>query len=518
MNPYRWIILVGLITAAILEVLDTTIVNVALPQMAGNLGATSQEIGWVSTGYILSNVIVLPMTAWLSSRFGRKNYLTGSILLFILASFFCGISGSLIQLVFWRIVQGAGGAALLSTAQSTLREIFPPQQQGTVQAIYILGIISAPTLGPSLGGWITDNYSWQWVFFINIPIGLFSAALVFLFLDDAAHKMSTIRIDWAGIFLLATGLGTLQYVLEEGNKDDWFDSALITRLTIISVLSLITLVWWELSPRNRGPVVNFRVLKNRELSAALFLLVALGFGLYGGIFLFPIFAQNILHFTPTQTGLVLLPGGIATGIAAMLCGRILNGQKRLIHPRFLIGFGLVMFTISMYVLGHMTTSSGFDDTKMALILRGAGLGFLFIPINLAGFSTLKGAEIAQGSAMMNLMRQLGGSFGIAVLGTYLTNHTTYHINNISSHINAGNIMFDQRIHGITAALIGKGYSPYAAKLTAYKVLGLTIKGQATTMAFDDSFLLIGLAMVIVSPAIFLMRSGKPSGGAPADMH
>src|SRR4051794_9918625 len=198
LNPYRWIILVGLITAAILEVLDTTIVNVALPQIAGNLGATSEEIGWVATGYILSNVIVLPMTAWLASRFGRKRYLVGSILLFLGASFFCGTSRSLLELVFWRIVQGAGGAALLSTAQATLREIFPREQQGTVQALYILGIIVAPTVGPTLGGWITDNYSWPWIFFVNIPIGLFSAGIVFAFLSDSKHRVATVSIDWLG--------------------------------------------------------------------------------------------------------------------------------------------------------------------------------------------------------------------------------------------------------------------------------------------------------------------------------
>jgi len=216
-TPFRWLILVGLITAAILEVLDSTIVNVALPQMAGNLGATTQEIGWVATGYILSNVVVLPMTAWLSSLFGRKRYLVGSILLFLAASFFCGASRTLPELVFFRIVQGAGGAALLSTAQATLREIFPREMQGYVQSLYVLGIIVAPTLGPTLGGWITDNYSWPWVFYVNLPIGLVSVFIVSGFLSDAKYKVASLRVDWPGIGLLAVGLGSLQYVLEEGN-------------------------------------------------------------------------------------------------------------------------------------------------------------------------------------------------------------------------------------------------------------------------------------------------------------
>jgi DHA2 family multidrug resistance protein len=515
LTPYRWIILVGLITAAILEVLDTTIVNVALPQMAGNLGATTQEIGWVSTGYILSNVVVLPMTAWLSSRFGRKNYLTGSILLFLVASFFCGTSGSLTQLVIWRIVQGAGGAALLSTAQATLREIFPKEQQGTVQAIYILGIIVAPTLGPTVGGWITDNYTWPWVFFVNLPIGLVSAFIVFTFLEDARYQVRTNGVDWAGIGLLAVGLGSLQYVLEEGNQEEWFESATIVRLAILSAVCLIALVVWELWPTNRNPVVNFRVMRNRELSAALFLFIALGFGLYGGIFLFPLFAQNILHLTPTVTGLVLLPGGIATGIGATLCGRLLNGKRQLINPRFLIVFGLVLFVFSMWSLGHLTPTSGEPDTRWALIIRGAGLGFLFIPINIAAFSTLKGAEIPQGAAMLNLMRQLGGSFGIAILGTYVTTTAEQHRIALNTHIYAGNPALEQRLQMISGNLMAHGYDAVSAKQAALVSLSHTIQTQASTMSFNDAFLLIGLFMVCASPMILLLRTGKRS--APVEM-
>ncbi|HWA82221.1 MAG TPA: DHA2 family efflux MFS transporter permease subunit, partial [Fimbriimonadaceae bacterium] len=268
-QTYRWLILLGLITAAIMEVLDTTIVNVALPQMAGNLGATNQEIGWVATGYILSNVVVLPMTAFLAARFGRKNYLTFSIVLFITASFFCGTSHSLVELVMWRVVQGAGGAALLSTAQATIRQIFPREQQGVVQAIFIMGIIVAPTLGPTLGGWITDNYTWNWCFFINVPIGIAATFLVTSFLHDPPGARVRNTIDWAGIGLLATGLGSLQYVLEEGQQDDWFQDATILRLSVVAFICLTIFVWWQLTPRNRHPVVDFHVLKNRSLAASI---------------------------------------------------------------------------------------------------------------------------------------------------------------------------------------------------------------------------------------------------------
>ncbi|PQV63531.1 MFS transporter, DHA2 family, multidrug resistance protein [Abditibacterium utsteinense] len=508
LSPYRWIILAGLITAAILEVLDTTIVNVALPQMAGNLGATTQEIGWVSTGYILSNVVVLPMTAWLSSRFGRKRYLAGSIILFLIASFFCGTSRTLGELVVWRILQGAGGAALLSTAQATIREIFPKEQQGLVQSIYVLGIITAPTLGPTLGGWITDNYSWPWVFFVNLPIGLISLLIVTSFLEDAKHRVQTTQIDWWGIGFLTVGIASLQYVLEEGNIEDWFASATITRLAIAAFISLVAFVWWELSPKNNHPIVNLRVLKNRDLSASLILFLALGFGLYGGIFIFPLFAQSILHFTPTVTGLVLMPGAVATGVSAILCGRLLNGKKQMLNPRIIIVFGMVLFIYSMWDLGHLTTMSGEPDTRLALIIRGFGLGCLFTPINLAAFSSLEGVEIAQGASLLNLMRQLGGSFGIAYLGTHISNQNALHMNTLSSYLYVGNPAFDERMQSLQNAMMGRGYDAQTAHQLALSIIERTVQTQSQVMSYNDAFLFIGLTMIIVAPCVLLLRSGN----------
>jgi DHA2 family multidrug resistance protein len=514
LSPYRWIILIGLITAAILEVLDSTIVNVSLPQMAGNLGATSEEIGWVSTGYILSNVIVLPMTAWLSSRFGRKRYLVGSILLFLVASFLCGTAQSLPQLVFYRILQGSGGAALLSTAQATLREIFSREEQGMVQAIYIVGVIVAPTIGPTIGGWITDNYSWPWIFFVNIPIGIVSATIVATLLSDSKHSVANLKIDVPGIILLAIGLGSMQYVLEEGNQNDWFNDVWILRLTIVSAVALVSLITWELWPTNKAPVVNLRVLKNRDLSAALILFLSLGFGLYGGVFIFPLFVQNILGFTATQTGLVLMPGGIATGIAAIVSGRVLGGNKPLVQPRVVIVTGMALFILSMWQLGHLTTLSGEADTRAALIIRGAGLGMLFTPINLAAFSSLRGIEIAQGASLLNLCRQLGGSFGIAVLSTYLTNMTAFHRSNLVSNLYPWNPAVMQRLTLMTNGFVSKGYDASTAHNMALAALNGTVQIQSSTMAFNDAFLLIGLTVVFVSPAVLLLRKPK-QGAAPA---
>ena len=518
-TQYRWFILAGLVTAAIMEVLDTTIVNVALPTMGGNLGATNTEIAWVSTGYILSNVVVLPMTAFLSGRFGRKRYLNFSILLFIISSFFCGTSRSLGEIVFWRILQGAGGAALLSTAQATLRQIFPKEQQGIVQSIFLVGIIMAPTLGPTLGGFITDNYTWNWCFFINVPIGIISLLLVTSFLHDPDVPRTTGSVDWLGIGLLAVGLGSLQYVLEEGNQDDWFQSAAITRLAILSGVCIVSLVAWELWPGNKNPIVNFRILKNKELSASLFLFIALGFGLYGGIYLFPVFSQNILHFTPTETGLTLLPGGLMTAVSAMICGRLLGGKKPLIDPRLIIVFGVGMFMLSMWDLGHLTTQSGIPDTRLALIVRGFALGFLFTPINLAAFSGLRPNEIQQGSGLINLTRQLGGSFGIAILGTYVQNQTVYHRNMLSEHIYAGNPAVQERMQAITGSLIAHGYSPSAADSLALSQINNIVTRQATTMSFNNAFILILLVFFCTLPAVLLLRPPKPGAAAGGgDLH
>ncbi|BDI30295.1 multidrug resistance protein [Capsulimonas corticalis] len=508
----RWLILLGLITASIMEVLDTTIVNVALPTMAGNLGATVQDIAWVSTGYILSNVVVLPMTAFLTARFGRKRYLTFSIFLFIISSFFCGTSHSLGELVVWRILQGAGGAALLSTAQATLRQIFPKEEQGLVQAIFLLGVIVAPTIGPTLGGWITDNYTWSWCFFINIPIGLTSIALVTTFLQDPDTPLSTARIDWLGIGLLALGLGSLQYVLEEGQKNDWFNDAWIVRWSIVSAVSLISMLVWELSPRNKAPVVNFRVLHNKQLSACLFLFLSLGFGLFGGIYIFPVFTQDILGFTPTQTGLALLPGGLATAFSALVCGRLLNGAKPLVDLRLLLCIGVILFMTSMWMLGHMTPQSGEASARFALLIRGLGLGLLFTPINMAAFSSLKPQEIQQASGLINLSRQLGGSFGIAVLATYVANMSQFHRINLIQNYNSANPAFTSRLQGLTATLHSHGSSLVDAQQQAYTILEQTLMRQSRTLAYDNAFMLILMCFVCTAPAILLIRKPKTSAG------
>ena len=508
LNPHRWIILIAVLTGAFLELLDTTSVNVALRQMQGNLGATSDEIAWVSTGYILSNVVVLPLTAWLSSVFGRRLYLTGSILLFTFASVMCGLSPTLSALVFWRIMQGAGGAALLSTAQASLREVFPKEQQGMIQSLYIVVVVVGPTLGPAFGGWITDNYSWQWIFLAKSPLGLVAAALVWRFLRNSAHQEKSKGLDWQGIGLLAAGLGSLQYVLEEGERYDWFDDPTITRLTVLAGITLTSFVFWQLSPANTRPVVNLRVLRYRDLSAGSFLLMVSGVGIYGSVFILPLFVQSILGFSPTQTGLLFLPGGVATIIGTMLCGQLLNGARPLVKPPILVVLGLGVFAFSQYLLGHLTSLSGTDDVQWGLILRGAGLGLLLTPVTVASLSSLRGAEIAQGAGLTNLFRQLGGSFGIAIVNTYVTNQAAHHRSDLVSHLYSGNTILQARLGGLTSHFLADGFSTSGASSAARGAIENLVQRQAVTMAYEDAFMLIAALSVVAIPAAALFIRSK----------
>ena len=506
-DPNRWFILVGLVLSVIMEALDTTIINVALPQMGGNLGATPNEIGWVSTGYILAVVTVLPITAWLAARFGRKRYLVTSVLLFIAASFFCGVSHSLGELVFWRVLQGAGGAALLSTAQATLLEIFPQSQQGMVQSILGLGVVVAPALAPMLGGWLTDNYTWPWVFFVNLPIGMVAAVIVVSFLKDSKFGGAAGRVDWAGMAFLAVGLASLQYVLEEGEQDNWFASALILRLAILSAVCLVSLVAWELSPRNSAPVIDLRVLKDRSLAGGSLIGMAMGFGLTGGLFIFPLFVQGILHFTPTETGLVLLPAGLAIEAAIVICGLTL--QKG-VDPRLLIAIGITIFIYANWDLSHLSSLSSGANTIPGQIERGLGIGFLFIPVTVTAYATLKGAAIAQGTALWNLSLQLGGSFGIAVLNTYVVNMTQFHRANLVNNVYNGSHALADRQAGLAQTLTAGGYGVAQAKSAALGLVDQAVQAQAQTLAYNNAFLLIGVVFILVFPALLLLQ--KPKGG------
>lgn len=502
---YKYLIAIAVTLAAVLELIDTSIVNVAIPHMMGNLGATLDEISWVSTGYIIANVIVIPISGWLSAYFGRKRYFTGSILLFVAASFFCGAAHSLGFLVFWRVVQGIGGGALLSTAQTTLFESFPPHEIGIGQAMFGVGVMVGPTIGPTLGGWIVDNYDWPWIFYINVPLGILAAIMTVIYVKDAAHQERAETVDWQGITLLSLAVGSLQWMLERGERYDWFESRFVTTLAVISAVSFVLLIWREMTAKE--PVINFRVLKSRQLAAGVSIAAVLGLALFGSIFVLPIFLQSLHGLTANQTGLVILPGAIASAVTMAFVGR--NANR--LDARATVAIGAVLFFISMLLLSRMTLVSGPDETFWPLLLRGVGLGLIFVPLTNASMAELRTRELAQGTGMFNLTRQLGGSLGIAVMATLLTRFTTQSKQLLTEHVTTMDPLSLGRLDQISHALIGAGMSPGVARQQALMVIDRQIQAQASVLAFSRIYLLSGIILLGALPLLFLFRTGKGRG-------
>ncbi len=505
----RYIIAITVTVASVMELIDTSIVNVAIPHMMGNLGATLDQIAWVSTGYIVANVIVLPITGWLSALFGRRRYFAGSIMLFTIASFFCGNAHSLTELVFWRIVQGLGGGALLSTSQAVLYEVFPPSEYGTAMAIFGMGVMVGPTLGPTLGGYITDVFSWRWIFFINLPFGILAFLLSLGFLSDSRHQTRAGRVDWLGLLLLALGIGTLQTMLERGEHLDWFASREVVAYAVISATSLIAFVWHEL--RVEHPVVDLRILKNRQLTAGILFGGMLGLCLYATVFVLPVYLQNLQGFSANQTGLVILPGAIASAVVMGIMGR-LRGRfdERL---SVLVGVGIFMF--SMWQMSHFTTLSGFHDYFWPLIWRGTGLGLIFVPLTNLSLADLPMSRIPNGTGLFNLMRQLGGSIGIALSATTLGRLESIHHARLAEHVSLYSDATRARFDGIVHTLVARGATVAEAGAKAVAVLDGMVRRQAMMMSFEQLFLLFGWGFAIALPLLLLMRdaSGSKSGGA-----
>ncbi|MEP6491035.1 MAG: DHA2 family efflux MFS transporter permease subunit [bacterium] len=506
---YKYLIAIAVTLAAVLELVDTSIVNVAIPHMMGNLGATLDEISWVSTGYIIANVIVIPMSGWLSAYFGRKRYLTGSIMLFVFASFFCGAATSLGGLIFWRVVQGIGGGALLSTAQSTLFEAFPPEEVGIGQAMFGVGVMVGPTIGPTLGGWIVDNYNWPWIFYINVPLGILAAVMTWTYVKNAEHQERADTIDVTGFVLLATCVGSLQFMLEKGERYDWFDSRLVTGLAITSFVSFVLLIWRELTIDE--PIINFRVLKSRQLTAGVSIAALLGLALFGSIFILPIFLQNLHGLTANQTGLVILPGAIASAVTMAFVGK--NANR--LDARATVTIGAILFFISMVLLSRMTLVSGPEQTFWPLILRGMGLGLIFVPLTNASMAELKPQELAQGTGMFNLTRQLGGSMGIAIMATMLTRFTAMKKSVLTEHVTTMDPGSLGRLDGIARGLIARGINPIVAKQQALAMLDRQIQAQASVLAFSRIYILSGVILLASLPLLFLFKTGKGRGSMGA---
>lgn len=508
-SAQRWVILVALMMGTVMMIIDASIVNVAIPTMMGTLGATLTQISWVSTGYIIAQVIMLPLTGWLSTHFGRKRYLTFSIVLFTAASFLCGTAHSLQALIIYRVLQGIGGAALLSTAQATMMEIFPPWQLGMVQAIYGIGVMVGPTIGPTLGGWITDNYQWPWIFFINVPIGIAATVLTILFVHNSKYQQrSGAGIDIVGIGLLAVGLGCLQTMLEEGNRADWFSSPFIVWMTLLAGFGLLAFVLWEL--HTPYPAVNLRILRNRGFASGTLYGAVLGVGLYGGIFILPVFLQQLRHFTALQTGKIMLPGAIATAICMPFVGKLVSRFP----ARNLVAIGGLGFIASTLMLRHLTLNTGQNEIYWPLILRGAAMGFLFVPLSLATLVGLKGREIAEGTGLFNLARQLGGSAGIAILTTFIEHRNTLHRALMLERINLYNPLAMQRLALFKQFFISKGASALTAQKQALVVMNLTISGQAAVLSYNDAFAFIAILFLLAMPLLLLFKKSLPGMTRP----
>ena len=504
----RWIIVVTAISAAIVELIDTSIVNVGLTDIAGNLGVTIEDVAWVVTSYAVANVIVIPMTGFLQRYFGRKNYYIGSIILFTIASYGCGFAGNLWTLVAFRFLQGIGGGALLSTSQGLLYDAFPPSQRATASAIFGMGIVLGPTLGPTLGGYIIDNYHWSWMFYINVPIGIIAALLSSAFIDKKPEELNinrkAINIDQTGILLLAVGIGSLQYVLERGEADDWFDSKYILYLTVAAAFAIPAFVWWELR-KAKDPVVDLRTLKNRNLAIGSILMVVIGYGLFTSVLLYPLFAQRIVGLTATQTGKLLIPGGLVTLPMFALVGRLLskNVSPRLIVVLGYIAFATFCFTMSTY---NMDASNG--DFIQALIIRGIGLAFLNVPLINQSVATLEPRQLPTGIAIVNMTRQIGGAFGVAITNTYVTQRTAVHRGDLVSNLQPGDMLTTERVNAMTQALMAKGINALDAVTGAYKNLDLIISRQALMLSYLDTFRLAGWFFVVSLPLLLLLQNKK----------
>jgi DHA2 family multidrug resistance protein len=512
----RIIITITCVLCAMLEIVDTTIVNVALNNMRGSLGATLTDVAWVITAYAIANVIVIPMTSWLAQQFGRRNYFAVSIVIFTVASFLCGNASNIWELVAFRFIQGLGGGALLVTAQTIITESYPLAKRGMAQAIYGMGVIVGPTLGPPLGGYIVDRFSWPYIFYINIPIGIIATLLTLTFIKSPKYgtKLKANQVDWWGIFFLASCIGSLQFVLEHGQQDDWFNNGLIVALSVVFVFGLLLFIWRELTYEH--PIVNLRVLKDSNLRIGTIMCFILGFGLYGSTFLIPIYTQSVLGWSATDAGLLLIPSSITTGIMMPFIGKMI---QRGIPQTYMVALGFFMFFLFTFWMHNvLTPDSGVEHMFWPLILRGVGLGLLFVPISTLSLATLSGKHIGEGAAFTGMMRQLGGSFGIAIITTYISRLNQEHRVNLVSHLNVTRFDVQERVHQIQMGFMSKGYSANVALSKTYKALELSVMKQAAVLTFMDIFMYLGALFLFCIPFILLIKKGKNKINPADAMH
>ncbi|MFT3682629.1 MAG: DHA2 family efflux MFS transporter permease subunit [Ferruginibacter sp.] len=512
----RVIITVTAILCTLLEIVDTTIVNVALNEMRGTLGATLTEVGWVVTAYAIGNVIIVPMTSWLSQQFGRRNYFAASIILFTVCSFLCGNSTGIWELVVFRFLQGVGGGALLVTSQTIITESYPVEKRSMAQAIYGMGVIIGPTLGPPLGGYIVDHATWPYIFYINIPLGVIATLLTLQFVRSPKYgeKSAAKDVDWLGIALLAITVGSLQYVLEKGHDDDWFSSSTIIYLSIAAFLGFYFFIWRELSFRN--PIVELRVLKNANLRTGTILSFIMGFGLYGSTFIIPLYVQSILGWTAQQAGMLMVPAALTTAVMMPVIGNLL--QKG-VPQQYLVAGGMIGFSVFTF-WGYfiITPDTNSDNFFWMLIVRGIAMGMLFIPVTALSLSSLKGKQIGQGAAFTGMMRQLGGSFGIAIITTLISSQNIVHRSDLVSKLDVNNPAVMQRIQAMQHNYVNKGEAVDVALKKSYAAMDFIVTKQATVLSYMDVFFYLGVMFLICVPFVLLVKGNKQKKISLADAH
>lgn len=507
----KWLVALTVMLPTLIEIVDTSVVNVSLDHIRGSLSAGIDESTWTITSYLVSNAIIIPMTGWLSRFFGRRRYLILSITVFTISSLFCGFAWSLESLVLFRVLQGIGGGALQPLSQSILLETFPPRQHGMAMAVFGIGIMFGPIIGPLLGGWITDNWSWHWIFFINIPIGIVSIVLALLFIVDPPYMTrQKLKIDYWGLALLALGLGCLQIVLDKGQTEDWFSSGFITSLTIVSVLALSLFVIVELFAEH--PVVNLRVFRNLTFTSGNAIMFFAFFNLFGSIVLLPIYLQSLMGYTATLAGMVLGPGGFATLFAMPVAGRLVTRM----NPKILLASGIVIAAYSTYLMSLFNLQADYGTVIWPRVVLGIGMGFLFIPLTTLTMSGIRREEMGNATAVYNLLRNLGGSFGVAFVTTMLTRRSQMHQTNLVANLTPFDTAYQAASEQTSQLMQMKGLPAPLADQAGPGVIYRELLRQASVLSFNDAFLAISVMLLCILPLVLLMRRGR--GQAPAGMH
>jgi DHA2 family multidrug resistance protein len=509
-NP--WVVAFSVMAATFMEVLDTTVVNVSLPHVAGSLSATVDEATWALTSYLVANAIVLPLAGWLANQFGRKRLLMLSVGGFTSASLLCGLAPNLPLLITFRVIQGATGGALQPLSQAVMLEAFRPEDRGKAMAFWGLGIVVAPIFGPVLGGWLTDSYSWRWVFYINLPVGLFALVMMELFVFDPPYiRRQGTRVDWVGISLLALGIGALQILLDKGQEDDWFASDFMTGLAVVSALALAAFLVHQLRAAN--PVVDLRAFSNSTYASGVFLMTMVGFGLYGSLVLLPILLQTLLGYPALQAGIALAPRGIGSFVTMPLVGVLLSR----IDARRLLGLGFLGGAVTLFWLGALDLNAGYWDVFWPQFIQGIALALLFVPLTTITMDPIPREKMGNATSIFNLMRNIGGSMGIATATTLLARREQEYVNVLGAHANPYSLETRSLLEHLRSAFVAHGSDIVTATEQARLALFGIVRRQAAMLSFNDVFRVLGVLFLVLLPLLFLMKPPRTKRG-PAAVH